>query len=112
MLKNIYAGDTIDLGVVVKNSLGDPIDITGSTLTFTMKSNLDASDLSAEVQVVTTTHTNPVFGTSLIKILPTKTNDLLPGTYYYDIQFKDVQGNVKTILYGTTKVLQTVTKTI
>lgn len=112
MLKNIYAGDTIELGIIIKNTLGNPINITGSTIVFTMKSDLNKLDADAEVQVIVTTHSNPVQGETEIVVQPAATNNLFPGTYYYDIQFKDATGKIKTILYGTTKVLQTVTKTI
>lgn len=80
---------------VVKN-------ITGWTVYFTLKKNIDDADTAAVLKKDITSHTDPTNGKTEIKLTNTDT-DTFDGTYYYDIQYKDVQtpNIVKTVLIGT-----------
>jgi hypothetical protein len=111
MFTKLYAGDTKIFNLEVKRD-NLPVDITGSVVTFTMKSNIDLPDEDAAVQVVVTSHVDAPSGQTQIVIPAEMTNDLLRGKYYYDIQFKDLNGNVQTLIYNTVEVLPTVTKTL
>ena len=86
-------------------------DITGWTIYFTLKKNIDDADASAVLKKDMTTHTDPTNGKTEIPLLNTET-DTLEGIYYYDIQYKDVSTPpvVKTVLSGTMNFIKDVTR--
>jgi hypothetical protein len=108
----MYKGDTEIMNIVVKTSLNAPIDITGSTIYFTMKRDLNDTDALAALQKIVTSHTGATSGLSQVKIEPEDTINLYPGKYYYDMQFKDAAGNIKTFVLGSLTLIETVTKAI
>ena len=88
-----------------------PIDITGRTLTFTVKSALTDTDENALVQVATTFQAgaDSTAGIGYIFIPHTETENLVPGAkVYYDFQmaYTDSQSRlvVNTLAAGTVKV--------
>jgi len=91
---------------------GSPIDITGYTFYFTLKSDIDVADVSAELQV-TATSGSPDAANGIVYIVVdnTDTYSLDPRTYNYDVQQTDDVGNVTTILIGKVKVEKDVTRT-
>ena len=75
-----------------------PIDITGATVTMTVKKSLKETELAFPAKVVTQ-HTDAVNGKTTIILSETDTSIPL-GTYYYDIQINGGSIRKKTVLKG------------
>lgn len=88
-------------------------DITGWTVYFTLKKNIDDADENAVLKKDVTTHTDPTNGKTEIPLLNTET-DTLEGLYFYDIQYKDVAtpAIIKTVLSGQMTFTKDVTRRI
>lgn len=93
-IKNVIRGDTRQINITVKAS-GKPVDITGWEAFLTVNSNSDPlTDTGAVIEKQTTSHSNPTQGETGFTLANSDTQNLAPGTYFYDIQFKDPSGNV------------------
>lgn len=91
---------------------GVAVDLTGSTVYFTVKPTLPTDDSDDSTAVITeevTSHSDPTNGQTVIPLSATQTT-VTAGGYYYDIQVKDASGNITTIDVGTVKVLPDVTR--
>jgi len=88
----IIRGDTVSLPFTVD------MDLTDCTVYFTAKSTISnsADDSDAVMSVTVTDHNDPTNGVTTIPLTSTTTN-VTPGTYYYDIQIKDGDGNITSI---------------
>lgn len=84
----IYEGEDKTYSVVLKDSSGTPIDITGYEFLFTVKRSIDDSDDDAIIKKVITTHSNPTAGATEITI-DSADSDNLSGKYVYDYQMID-----------------------
>ena len=87
-------------------------DITGWTIYFTLKKNIDDADtVATTIKKDITTHADPTNGRTKISLLNTET-DTLEGLYFYDIQYKDAAtpAVVKTVLNGTMNFMKDVTR--
>lgn len=102
-------GDSWSRTLQFKNSGGSPIDITGWTVFFTVKSSPGSRDEDAVLQKTVTSHTNATGGLSAISCTAADT-DNLQGDYYFDIQIKKSDGSIKTYLYGQIKFLEDTTR--
>ena len=113
---NVIRGDTFRQKIVVTKD-GQPADITGWTIYFTLKKNKTDSDDNAVIKKDITNHIDPVNGESELLILPTETDNLL-GVYYFDIQIKRhitspvSYDDIATILEGTIKFSQDITRRV
>jgi hypothetical protein len=101
----MFRGDSRTWVVNFKDkSTGNPIDITGYTLFFTVKDKnrylTDASDSSAIISKNVTTHVDSSSGISQIVITSSDTTSITPKAYIYDIQLKDSYDRVFTIDSG------------
>jgi hypothetical protein len=85
----------------------DPIDITGTTVTMTIKRSL--SDATATLTKVVTDHTDPVNGKTTITLSPTDTG-IATGSYYYDVQIDGGSISKTTVLKGKLVVSWQATK--
>jgi len=90
---------------------GVPKNITGWTVFLTVKKNIDDLDANAVISKTVTSHTDPTNGKTEISIADTET-DPLCGIYYYDIQYKDLAGIIKTVMLGTLNFYKDVTRRI
>lgn len=81
----IIRGDSYSIGVTLSG-----MDLTGTTVFFTVKAALDAdaTDAAALIAVEVTDHDDPTNGHTIIPLSATDTT-VTPGEYYYDIQVKD-----------------------
>lgn len=99
----ITRGDTIKRNLTFKDADGTAIDITGWTVSFTVRKKIPVkaivTDVDAIIAKVITTHITPISGLSTFTLSKTDTN-IDPGTYFYDIQVKNVAGEVSTITSG------------
>lgn len=98
----INRGTTFNIGVVFKKD-GVAASLVGATIRFTIKSHeydADMVDSTALVAKNVTSHTNAAAGLSTIPILPTDTDDIVPGKYFFDIKVKEASGDIHTLLKG------------
>jgi len=110
-ISDFYRGDTLSFDITIKDQNGNPVDITGAKLFFTMKEQPTQSDSEAVVQEVVYDHIDPTEGHTKIIVPSSSTSILVPGkTYYYDFQLVDSNGNVKTLYAGKVRVLQDITQ--
>jgi len=75
--------------------------LVGATLFFTMKTgewDTDLTDATASFSVTKTTYTatgdDAANGVGVIGLVPTDTQSLTPGAYYYDIKVKNAAGEI------------------
>lgn len=109
-ISDFYRGDTQTYNITMKDSAGLPLNISGGTIWFTMKLNASDTDVQAVIQKSVTEHIDAVNGLSRVVLSASDTDVLLPNTkYFYDFQYVDSFGNVKTILQGKVKILQDIT---
>jgi hypothetical protein len=73
----------------------NPLDITGYKFYFTLKKSLDDADPGV-LQISWTTHIDPTNGLTTLTITHDQTKVLIPGPYFYDIQYIDGGGLVNT----------------
>lgn len=89
---------------------GSPYDITGSTVFFTMKDNVDRPDSEAAAKKTITSHFNPSGGISHIDLDAADTYNLRIQHYYYDVQIKLTDGKIYTVVKGRITVQADVTR--
>jgi hypothetical protein len=112
-IQDFYRGDTQRYKLTLKDvSTGTPIDLTGATIWFTMKPAITDDDTNAVIQKQVTSHTDAVNGETEIVLTNADTQNLVLGTYYYDIQYVAANGDVKTIIAGKLKVIGDVTRSV
>lgn len=109
-LSPLVRGDdwSIKLTITENNS---PVNITGYTYWFTLKSNIDSSD-PGELQVsIVASGANATNGIVYITVPHASTN-ITAQTYNYDVQQEDTSSpkTIKTILIGKVKVVKDVTR--
>ena len=111
-LNNIYRGDDVSYTVTFKDANSVAIDITGSTVFFTVKNFSDtvANDTAALISKTITTHTTPLSGITTISLTAAETAAIVVGSYKYDIQYKSATNVVRTVTSGTIQFLDDVTK--
>jgi hypothetical protein len=85
---SIYEGEDKTFTVTLTDSAGDPIDITGYTFLFTVKSKISDSDADAIIKKEITNHSDPTNGVTQIALVESDTEDL-SGSYLYDYQRLD-----------------------
>jgi hypothetical protein len=108
----LIRGDTEVLSLVFTDENDDPYDITGGTVFFTIKDNMDNcdNDDNALIQKDQSSHTDPANGLTEIELTATETRTLIQGNYKADFQFVGSDSKVKstkkikiTVLDDTTK---------
>jgi len=105
-----WRGDTVPDKVIVTDTDGNAIDITGYSFEFTLSSKKDPPDETTKLYALTGVITDAVNGA--VEFRPTAGDaDQTPDKYYYDIQVIDVAGYKQTLLIGTYTYKQDVTKT-
>lgn len=110
-IKDIKRGDTRQVDVTFYQSDGvTPYDISGGTVFFTVNASSNpADDTAAVISKDVTVHTDPTAGQSRISLSSTDTT-IDPGTYYYDVQLKDMSGNILSSKQDKFIVLADVTR--
>jgi len=110
-IQDFYRGDTPSFNIVFQDDDGNPIDITGATVYFTLKVNTTDTDANAALQKVVTTHTNPTVGETTVALTHSDTSGLSPGTYFYDFQAVLANGDYITMDGGKVSILADTTLT-
>lgn len=89
----IIRGDDTTINITCLDDNGAAIDITGYTIFFTVKSNINDADASAVISKQTSSHTSPTQGRSTITLAHADT-DIAEGDYIYDFQLVSGSGAV------------------
>lgn len=108
----LIAGDDYDHGFRTLRN-GVPLDLTGSKLWFTVKSELQDPDSEALLQYTSEDNifiSSPTQGTFTVKFQAADTSSLA-GTWHYDIQAKLSTDKIITLAYGVIEFLPQVTLT-
>lgn len=113
-LAPFFRGDTKVFNLSFKDTDGQPIDITGHELWFTMKKKLTDSDDQAILQkrVVFPSSSESEGGVGTLSLTSHETKEIDPEIYYYDIQ-KVIPENppvVATVMSGKIAVLSDITR--
>lgn len=106
---SIYQGNYVALRVVLTVD-GIALDITGGTLFFTVKDNVEDLDEDAIIAKVVTTHTDPTHGITLLELEKEDTDVECKKGRYYDFKFVDSNGNPMTFDVGRFDVMRPVTR--
>ena len=77
---------------------GIAIDLTGWTVYFYVKENMEDLDVNAKIKKTITSHSNATLGETLISLSSSDTN--LLGSYWYEISYLDDEGNEDVLLFG------------
>lgn len=101
-------GDSQKIGFSFVNSLRNAIDITGTILLFTVKSNIN--DTTAVIIKAENAHIDSNNGISAITINNIDTYNLQLKNYYYDIRLIDSYGNYTTLLSGKLSITPEISK--
>ena len=113
-LAPFYRGDTKIFNLSFKDSAGDPIDITGHELWFTMKKNVTDLDSNAvlQKQLIFPVGAESENGTGTLTLSSEETGKIDPGKYYYDIQkvIPETPPVVATVMSGKIAVLVDITR--
>ncbi|AVD99227.1 hypothetical protein SEA_BILLNYE_25 [Streptomyces phage BillNye] len=100
----LYKGDFFQMAVTLKDSTGNPIDLTGFTAQCSIKATLGATESFNATLTIT-----PLLG-KIDVLLPSSVTTLLnAGDYVWDLQLTDMDGNVRTYFAGDVKVYGEVT---
>jgi len=112
----LFRGDTFQFDFTFKDEDGVALDISGMTLTFTMKQLVTSPDgVVGDLQesVIFPSDAQSVLGLGSMSVFPAKTTLLLPGvTYSFDFQLADGANYVLTVGWGTVPVKQDITLTV
>jgi len=77
---------------------GIAIDLTGWTVYFYVKENMEDSDANAKIKKTITSHSNATLGETLISLSSSDTD--LSGSHYYEISYLDDDSNQDVLLFG------------
>ena len=91
---SIIKGNSKNYRFYFQTTSGDPIDITGYTVFFTVKKNVNQTDDQAVISKTITDHSNPTGGVTIVPIT-TSDSDITPGVYLYDIGYINAAGTSK-----------------
>lgn len=103
MLQTIYRKDDVKIPITMTNN-GIPVDLTGVTLKFILKKELEESS-AILIEKTITTHLDATNGKSEIILTTTDTN-LTPGKYYYSIIMIDSRGYKTTLIVSDVEISQ------
>ncbi len=101
-LGDIIRGDTLDFMITMKDSAGDPLDISGSKFYLTFDTALDP-DGTPFLQI-TIDPTDPTEGKTTGEVTDDQTFSMQPGTWFYSIRFINALGAAYVLDIGRIKV--------
>ena len=124
-IKDYIRGDTRPIIVSVVDSVGNPINITGSKVFLTANATQAPADDTAAVITKTiiptltsitiagvVTTLDPILGKALITINPSDTTAATPGDYFYDCQVVDSFGNVTSSIQDIFTIKPDITRRV
>lgn len=116
IIKNYIRGDSRLISIAIFQADGvTPFNLTGCEVFFTVNANSNNTadnDSTAVIALKNSSPSNPTAGIATIQISNTNTQDIPPGTYYYDIQLKDANGNITSLAQNQFLIIPDVTRSI
>lgn len=110
-LDPLVRGDDWSLKLNITSS-NSAVDVTGYTYYWTLKSDVDASDSAAALQVTAApSGSAAAAGEVILTASAAVTTNITPQTYSYDVQQVNDTGAVQTLLIGKIKVVKDITRT-
>ncbi len=102
-------GDSNAKGFIRQDSAGVAIDVTGFSFKLTVNSEKDPANTTNQQFTIIGVLVDAVNGQ--ISFAPTTTDtDIVPGTYFYDIEQTDGGGGVATLIIAKCVIVQDITK--
>lgn len=93
----LIRGDSRTITIPITNPDGTAKNLTGCTVYFTVNATKEpVSDASAVIAKSTTSFASPTTGIATISLTNADTQNITPGSYYYDVQLKDASGNISS----------------
>jgi len=113
----ISRGDAVTYCLEVEDDDQVDVDITGSTIWFTVKEDADDTDAAALIQLSSADIAeidiySPTIGRARIYVKNAHTQNIAIGRHIYDVQIKTAAGDPYTVVLGAFTVLADVTRTI
>lgn len=101
---SLYKGDYFQTSIVIKDSTGSPVNLTGYTAKCSVRSGYDAVESFDATCTITA-----IDGKVDILFPSSVTEQLDAGDYIWDFQVTNPDGNVRTYLTGDVKIWNEVT---
>lgn len=92
----LKAGDDLSMKFTIKDSDGEPINLTGGTIAFKIASSVSVSNDNAQFFGEFTSFTDPINGISINPISDSISKDWTPNSYVYQTRFIDSAGVVQS----------------
>jgi hypothetical protein len=102
VIKRIRSDDyNLDIQLLKEDGTidGEPINLTGCTVFFTVKRNLQEPDSRALIRVDVSSHTDPVNGVTSIPLTASQCD--LVGDFNYDVKVKYSTGTIESVMKDT-----------
>lgn len=97
------AGDTKSLVITVRNSSGEPVNITGSTVKWQCARSYGKASIISKSTTLGISLSDPTNGIFTVTLDPPDTEDL-SGIYHHEAQVTAADGSISTVLVGTMKI--------
>ena len=104
----VKRGDSTTFDITFTDDDDAVIDLTSSTVFFTVKRKVTDTDAEAIIKKETSAFDDPLTGVAIISLAPADTTDL-SGVYSYDVQLKDNDGNISSSDKGKFIILRDIT---
>lgn len=104
---SVHRGSVKNFEYTLKDEAGDAINITGATITMTVKEKLRDPDASAIFSRAGTIIT-ATSGRFDVKLLVADTDTRNPGKYYYDVTVSISSTEIYTVAHGIFEILTAV----
>jgi hypothetical protein len=104
-----YRGDTAADEFTIVDEDGAAVDITGYSFVLTVNTLKNPPDDTTELYAIAGDIVDAPNG--VVEFVPTDIQaDQNPGKYYYDVQMTDAQSRIRTVVKGTYKYTQDISK--
>lgn len=108
IILEVIKRDDIGFELTFTDVDGNPIDLTGATVFFTVKKNKLDIDDDAVISKEITSFDAPTTGVALLELTAAETN-ISPRSYFFDVQLKNSDGKISSIQAGRFIISQDVT---
>lgn len=95
----VKSGDTLKLPITTVDSVGDPKDLTGATVTFTIARTVRSTPVITKTLGDGITVAAPLTGVIDV-VIDASDSDDLHGTYYFECEVIDLAGDKATVAFG------------